>query len=94
MAEVLNLKRMVQQASDASNATRHASTITAADLDALAKSLCICFVPCHDEALDVAAATTYDDLSEVKWEEHKHEEQDRVQHLQEVEEQACHSANA
>jgi hypothetical protein len=76
--KVDDIKRIVTEASEA---TRHASTISGPDLDALEAALCTCFVPVNQEATDVDVRAAFSDPIEFEWEANKHEAQHRLQYM-------------
>mmetsp|Transcript_6780 Transcript_6780/g.14990 ORF Transcript_6780/g.14990 Transcript_6780/m.14990 type:complete len:383 (-) Transcript_6780:396-1544(-) len=80
--ELLERTRNIERiALEGSQATRHASTITDEDLDAVEASLRICFAPADDTTVDPAADASYQDTTAFQWEENKPEAKHRKDYL-------------
>jgi hypothetical protein len=82
--KVDDIKRIVTESSEA---TRHASTITGPELDALEAALSTCFVPVNQETTDVDVRTAISDPTEFEWEANKHEAQHRQQYMDVLQQQ-------
>lgn len=77
-----NIKAIKRIVTEGSESTRHASTITAQDLDKVEASLDMCFVPVEDDPIDPETNSALQDDTEFKWEENKHEAKHRDAYIQ------------
>jgi hypothetical protein len=76
--EIINIKQLVQQSSQA---TRHASTISEQDYDALISALKIVFVQKGLENISETASQVLQDLTEFTWEQNKHEAMHKPEYI-------------
>lgn len=77
--DIKDIKRMVTEASEH---TRHASTINDQDLDKVEAALEICFVPVEDGSIDPETSIALGDDTEFQWDENKHEAKHRDEYIE------------
>jgi hypothetical protein len=81
---ILDIQRKV---TESSMATRHASSISAQDLNALEAALRITFVPVNIEALEPDISASLQDPEEFIWEQNKHEAKHKKEDLDQLQQQ-------